>query len=454
MLNPAIVTETIFAPSTPVSGSPFAILRIAGPNALDPVLRWTNTPLAPNSECKCWATNALLRILAIANPIPAEVCVWNSHHSPIGQPLVEITLPGSRPLLNAVMAELMAFGLRLAAGGEFSMRRFLAGKIDLASAEGILQLIAADTPTLVAKALDRTTGDFSRRVARLREAAVDLLADVEAGLDFVDEDIQFIDDKDLQSRIASLQRQIAALLQGIDGRRLGGNDIRVVLEGPPNAGKSSLFNALLGKPAALVSPVAGTTRDSVSGDLTLFGRRLVLVDTAGDGTTLDALADEAAHAGERECKMSDIRLICNPAGSDAIAPNVGRGSSPVLFLRTKSDLAPEFQPADHEIAISLLDSKSEDSVVRVRQALSLLVSSIEDGAHQVDGELADSRAFDVLSQCQRALSRATQFIDSKRGHEYVAMELRDAIDHFGVICGETFTEELLDRIFGRFCIGK
>jgi tRNA modification GTPase len=243
--------------------------------------------------------------------LPVEVGLWPTKRSYTGQPLAELHLIGSPPLLEAVLTQLCRSGCRAARPGEFTLRAFLAGRLDLLQAEAVLGVIDAADHVELEQALQQLAGGISQRMGTLRADLLDLLADLEAGLDFVDEDIEFVSREQLLSRVAAAQRTIAELCDQASRRLQSSARPRVVLAGLPNAGKSTLLNALTGQSAALVSEVSGTTRDYLCVPLDRDGLHVDLIDTAGwDSKTsgIDAVAQQRRH---EQWQHADLIVWCS-----------------------------------------------------------------------------------------------------------------------------------------------
>lgn len=449
--------DTIFAPATAANEGLLAVLRICGSDAISTLTSLT-TPASESfdpTDSKCWAGKLSLQVGAITSPLLVDVCVWKSPISPTGQPIVEISLPSCQPLLNAVMADLTGLGLRLARPGEFSLRRFLAGKCDLAQAEGVLDLIQADSAEEIAESLDRLTGDLSQLALAAREDLLLLLADVEAGLDFVAEDIQFIADEQVAVRLQSGLHFLDEVARRFVHQRMSHELPRVVLIGPTNAGKSSLFNALLGRQRTVVSPTEGTTRDAVTARLDLKGREIDLVDTAGSWAEIDAFSSKSAKQSKYEQTAADMLILCIPANMPMSPEPIGREyGENALVIRTKSDLVPNYDPLAGELVISIFDENVTDQLAELKsRILDCLVRLLQNVKSDRRGSSND-RVASALSEARLALENALQATQSTAGHEIVAMSIRDAIGHLGEVTGEVYTNDLLDKVFSRFCIGK
>ncbi|MCA9221715.1 MAG: 50S ribosome-binding GTPase, partial [Planctomycetales bacterium] len=247
--------------------------------------------------------------------IPVRALIWPTKRSYTGQPSMELHTYGSMPILQAIAGRSIEFGARAARPGEFALRAFLAGRLDLTQAEAVLGVIEAEGRGALDHALRQLAGNLSRPIESLRSELLDLLADVEAGLDFVDEDIQFISDSDLDQRLASIISEIKATRDQLAQRSREKSEWIVALRGLPNAGKSRLLNELAGHDAALVADVAGTTRDIVSVPVQIEGHDVLLVDTAGiesvaGDSPIEQISQQAQLHANRAGRDADIRLWC------------------------------------------------------------------------------------------------------------------------------------------------
>jgi tRNA modification GTPase len=250
--------------------------------------------------------------------LPIEVGLWPTKRSYTGQPLAELQLIGSPPLLEALLMQLCRSGCRAARPGEFTLRAFLAGRLDLMQAEAVLGVIDAADHVELEQALQQLAGGISQQMGTLRADLLDLLADLEAGLDFVDEDIEFVSREQLLSRVTAAQRTIAELCDQASRRLQSSARPRVVLAGLPNAGKSTLLNALTGRSAALVSEISGTTRDYLCVPLDRDGLHVDLIDTAGwDSETngIEAVAQQRRH---EQWQQADLIVWCCDLSDDAV----------------------------------------------------------------------------------------------------------------------------------------
>jgi tRNA modification GTPase len=382
-----------------------------------------------------------IRLSGLYSPLAAEVYFWAGPSSYTGQDVAEIHTISSPPLVQLLLKECLAAGARAAEPGEFTMRAFLAGKIDLPRAEAILGVIEATSRDRLREALMQLAGGLAQPLHELREDLLDLLADVEAGLDFADEAVAFIDPTTLLHRITKGLAFVTLAQKQIQQRALGHRPFRCVLAGPTNAGKSRLFNALVGASKAIVSEVAGTTRDWLEAIISIDGVRIQVVDTAGRRGTEDLIEKRAQGLGEEQAHEADLILWCR-APDDPFEPK--QMAQPMAAIATKSDLGTPWRelPAVSAVTGAGLVELRKELVRRAgeRQGDALL-SSLSRCRHHVDA-------------CLGHLRRAHRLVLEEEPAELLALELRSALEELGAIVGAVYTDDLLDRIFSRFCIGK
>jgi tRNA modification GTPase len=392
--------------------------------------------------------------------IPGHLLLWPSSHSYTRQPSAELHTIGSPPLLAAVIEELGRHGVRTAQPGEFTLRAFLAGRIDLTQAEAVLGVIDARERSDLDAALDQLAGGLSRPLQRLREVLLAVLAELEAGLDFVEEDIEFISRTAIRQRLAEAERIVAATLAQMSSRDVRRELPRVVIHGPPNAGKSSLFNVLLKRYGehspieAIVSPQPGATRDFISATMSVEGIGCLLIDTAGeDASSRGEIHAESQQLTKTQRHQADIRLFCVDGAMQPDERGANRQNNEIIVY-TKSDLrsASPARPLADDISLHCSSVTGEGlgelaAVIRARIAA-------DDGASAGTFAAATSaRCSASLHEAKRALAAAVDLTETG-GDELIAAELRAALDALGDVVGATTADDLLDRIFRQFCIGK
>jgi len=436
------VTDTIVALSSAAGPAARAIVRLSGPAALS-LLAQIFQPTSSRSPTHRGVHEGGLQLPGLHALLPAQVHVSPEPRSYTGQDVVEFHLAGSPPLVDCLIQRLLALGARAALPGEFTMRAFLAAKIDLTQAEGVLGVLQAGDRQELRSALSQLAGGVLGPMQQLREDLLCLLADLEAGLDFADEDIRFVEAHDMDKRLAAGIGQITGLLNRLESRAIHARPFRVVLVGPPNAGKSSLFNALLGKDVALTSPAAGTTRDYLSEVYRRNGLEFELIDTAGVQEAEGLIESQAQSLRSRQGADADLLLVCSADGEfENRSPDHGKQLGRIL-VRTKCDL---LSSPENTIATSALTSAGID----------LLWEYLATEARQVDHRVTAghaARSVDHLGKTLGHLHEASKSVG--RGEpELIALELRGALAELGELTGAVFTDDLLDRIFSRFCIGK
>lgn len=439
--------DTIAALSSATGSGGRAILRLSGPQAF-PIA----AALAGIASCFNPATRfhreATLRLPGLHSPLAVALSLWPGPHTLTGQDLVEIHMLAAPPLVELLLAELFKAGARAAQPGEFTMRAFLAGKLDLPRAEAVLGVIEANSRDELKQALEQLAGGVSGPLREVREDLLNLLADVEAALDFADEDIQFVEEGTLLTRITKALALLTNLRRRLEQRAVSGRVVRVVLAGRPNAGKSSLFNALSLSSTALVSPEPGTTRDYLTRRLMIDEVILDLVDTAGWHPAKGTIESQAQDLRHEQMEQADLILLCLEAGHEPTAEErtwALRTEPPaVLCVATKCDLAP---PGEGLLATS----------ARAGSGLDVLRQKLAEGvrAHRPSALAPSlSRCRGHLDSCLEHLRQAHQTALFQNPPELLALALRESLEELGAVAGAVYTDDLLDRIFSRFCIGK
>ncbi|MBS0203203.1 MAG: 50S ribosome-binding GTPase [Planctomycetes bacterium] len=467
--------DTIAALASAPGPARRGIVRITGPAIRQVLAGW----FEPRNET-AWqrASTAsvhpgLLHSVSTRAPIAVDVYDWPNRRSYTGQPLVELHLPGSPPLLEAVLSELHRRGARPARAGEFTLRAFLAGKLDLLQAEAVLGVIDAHDHEELQSALAQLAGGLSGRLSGLRRDLLELLADLEAGLDFIEEDIEFISRMELLGRIATARRFVEDLLQQTSDRMQSRTRPRVVLAGLPNAGKSTLFNRLTASQSALVSPGAGTTRDFLQATVDWLGLAFDLVDTAGWELHAELIAGAAQHHRSEQVRSADVVIWCSaahlPADQHSLDEQLfietkqqARGCVRILTQTDRPDARMWLcdavtSPFDIDATIVDLPEVSAvtgDGLDKLAESLRQRLASARGTSRQWLGMTA-ARCRESLEAVAHALEHAEESAGIESvGDELIAVDVRDALDHLGRILGVIYTDDILDRVFSKFCIGK
>lgn len=467
--------DPIAAIATAAGRGAIGIVRVSSPRPLDPLIHALLGRALPARQAQYLpfrdaAGQVLDQGLALHFPAP---------HSATGEHVLELQAHGGPVLLQLLLARCLEAAaaprgpgeprpclphLRLAEPGEFTRRAYLHGKLDLAQAEAVADLIDASTEAAARSASRALAGAFSQGVAALRDRLVELRALVEATLDFPDEDIDFLEQAQARQRLAAVQDQLAELRQRARQGVLLRDGLRVVLAGQPNVGKSSLLNALAGAELAIVTPIPGTTRDRISQSLQIEGVPLHITDTAGlrrDEEAADAVERlgiarswEAIAEADAVLFLRDLGRRGQPdyeAADAAIARQLAEaGARRVLQVWNKADLAGgDPLPVDGALCLSARQGQGLDTL---RQRL------LAEAGAQPAGEgsfIARARHVAALATtAERLADAAGQLAGTAPALELLAEDLRAAQEALGSITGQTTADELLGEIFGRFCIGK
>jgi len=432
--------DTIVARSSPAGRGGLALIRVSGretralAEAVIPELDMNRGWRASLVELRSTDGERIDRAVALPYPAP---------RSYTGEDMLEVMVHGSPWIIRATIEAFVAAGARRAGPGEFTRRAVANGKLDLVQAEAINELTSAETACQARVARAQVEGLLSREFAELRGTLVDLLAEIEGALDFSHQDIPFDVDSAENRRQKGLTQVGALLATASKGRRIR-DGVRVVIVGPPNSGKSTLFNLLVGQERAIVSPHPGTTRDVVEADLEVAGVRLILKDTAGLGATSDPVEREGVRRARGAAADADAVLLLWPADGARDTVPAAAENQPTLMVRSKWDLAGADEIPNGWTVVSC---KTGEGVGELRNALSRMV---EAEVADVGGEIA------IAERHRRALEVAAAELEGADFSlpEVGAEAVRGALEAVRELTGEVGTEDLLDRIFSSFCVGK
>ncbi|MDB5241926.1 MAG: tRNA uridine-5-carboxymethylaminomethyl(34) synthesis GTPase MnmE [Spirosoma sp.] len=391
------------------------------------------------------------------------VTVFRSPKSFTKEDLVEISCHGSEFIIQQILRRLTQEGVRLARPGEFTQRAFLNGQFDLVQAEAVADLIASDSDASHRAALTQLRGGFSRQLKTLRQQLIDFVALVELELDFGEEDVQFAHRDQLRQLMVDIRRVLHPLIDSFSVGNVIKNGVQTVIVGKPNAGKSTLLNALLNEDKAIVSAIPGTTRDVIEDELFIDGIRFRLIDTAGLREATDTI--EAIGIERTQQKMRDAALVVylfdglNIASSELqIAINeVRQSGKPYLLVGNKLDALDDIKRQQLEKAaaepIRWISAVEKTYLDELKTALSSRVRT--DSAVQIGSAVVtNARHYEHLMGTDDALARALIGLDAGTTPDWLAMDLRVALQHLGELTGEITSDDLLDSIFSKFCIGK
>jgi tRNA modification GTPase len=478
-----ITDDTICAIASAPSGAARGIVRISGPTAVeiaaklldgDSGVKLENIARPTALPCSVWAEVAGCR-----RRFDCDLFLWPGSRSYTREPVVELHTVGSLPILEALVNAICHTGARLAEPGEFTLRAFLAGRLDLTQAEAVLGVIDAQAESQLSAALSQLAGGLARPLHQLREDLLQLLAELEAGLDFVEEDIEFVSSPEILSQLRAANELLESIDARLAGRHTSSYMPQIALVGPPNAGKSSLFNALVrrygvnrsGSQAenysALVSPERGTTRDYLISRVLLNRLECELIDTAGVETSTEhnresqsAIARSAEAVACERRKTAAIRAYCLESTAVRKTGDVSKVDPPNdcdLLVLTKSDLESSLSNEivfRSNIPTVVTSSRTEAGLDQLSDTFQqLLAKREEQNVSNVVATTAD-RCRESVRSARQSVQSATKIIGSNGGNEIVASELRAALADLGRVVGAVYTDDLLDRIFSKFCIGK
>ncbi len=464
------IQDTIVAISTPSGRSFHAIVKISGSDAIHGV-RDLFVPASPLDLEVIPSYSAIQGRIHIPDEqvdIPAVLYIMKGPYSYTKEDVVEIHTIGSPSLLEMILNTLLSGGMqtkrsiRLSQPGEFTKRAFLHGRIDLAQAEATMRIIRAQTDSEVKAAVEQLAGEVSGEIGRIQDEAVSLCSHVEAAIDFSDQDIELISAPEILERLEAMETNISRLLRQPETGKASPEGIDTVLYGKPNAGKSSLINALLGKGRSLVSEIPGTTRDVVTDVLETGGIRFTLADTAGVDDTKGVVISRAMEKAQSLLEKAQIVLIVFDGSVNVneqwIRMNLNTMTNDVIVIINKCDLQQDRHhyrlPAElNKYPIVYTSTRTGEGLERLKE---ILVEMVLGGmaTPSLSPPMLNVRQREAL---QRSLQSVQQSLESARNnesYEFIALDLHAAIDVLGEIVGRVTTDDILDKIFSEFCIGK
>ena len=450
--------ETIAAIATPPGRGGIGVVRISGPAAKTIALKLTKrSALTPRHAQVAYFYGEDQSVID-----EGLLLFFPGPHSFTGEDVIELQGHGGVVILDMLLSEVLARDARLARPGEFSERAFLNGKMDLTQAEAIADLIDAHSQTAAKLAVRSLQGEFSTLITTLQHALTELRMFVEAAIDFPDEDIDFITDNKIVNKLERLLAQVSEVLEQAKQGAIIREGLNIVIIGKPNVGKSSLLNKLSGREAAIVTAVAGTTRDTLHEYISLDGLPLHIIDTAGIRETSDIVEKEGVRRAKAVITTADLLLLvvdATVAKDDELAHSQTEvlanlaTSLPVLIVKNKIDLTQE-QPQHLDTSNSQIVKLS----VKTGAGINLLKTTLQRFAgyqqHSEGVVLARRRHLDALTRAKQALQTGISQLTHHQAGELLAEDLRQAQRALGEITGEFTSDDLLGEIFGRFCIGK
>jgi tRNA modification GTPase len=452
--------ETIAALSTPPGESGIAVVRVSGGDAEEILQRLTGG----GHE---WASHQLYRENIIDEHgdliDEAMVVLMRAPHSYTGEDVVEISCHGGMQIVSDLMEAILRCGAVCAGPGEFTKRAYLNGKLDLAQAEAVADLIGAETKLQRQVALEHLEGGLSKCVREIEERILEHLMIVEAAIDFSEEDLPTYDAEAMLREVAAIRGRLAGLLESeVAGRKLRAG-MRATIVGPRNAGKSSLYNALIGEERAIVSALPGTTRDLISERIHIGGFTFYLEDTAGIAETGCEIETKGISIGRRAAGRADcVIYVIDGSGAlpaDTVSELSGMKGKNIVCILNKKDLG--LVNSEKEVARTLGISSVISTCAIDGDGLDELKAwiyetSVARGAGDMGREriAVNARQAEALRAADDALERLDRALKEGVSEEILSLELRAAADECGAVTGRSVADDLLEAIFSRFCIGK
>jgi len=454
-----MLEDTIAAIATPLGEGGLAVIRVSGPRALavcDACFASLEKPPVALAAVPSHTLHYGEIIRRGRRTDEVMAAVMRAPRTFTREDIVEISCHGGLLPAKLVLDTILENGARLAEPGEFTKRAFLNGRIDLAQAEAVADLIHSRAELSLAAANEQLAGKLSARINRLRDDMMGVLAHVEAHIDFPDEDIT----PDTRGQLVARMEQgvvfMDELLRGAEEGQILRRGARAAILGRPNAGKSSLLNQLLGRDRAIVSPIPGTTRDTIQETAAIRGLPIVFIDTAGLRDSGDPIEMEGVRRGLEIAGQAELILhvldASEPLSQDDRKYLAAFATKKRILVRNKTDLPARMETMEGERAVDV-SSLTGAGIEALKDAMAALLMS---GQITLDNAQAmiNSRHQDALNRARAAALRASEALKNDASLDLVALDLRMAVNAVGEIVGKTATEDLLDSIFSQFCIGK
>ena len=440
---------TIVAPATAVGGA-VIVVRLCGPKAIaiaDTMFRGKR----PLTQAKGYTLHYGELVYDNGNIIDdVIVALFRAPHSYTGDDTIEITLHGSEYIASEVIRLAIERGATMATPGEFTRRAFLAGKMDLCRAEAVADLIASDSRWSHNVATTQMRGSYSEKLAALRSELLRLCSLLELELDFSEEDVEFADRTQLVAILKNIDREISTLKSSFALGQALKNGVTVAIVGEPNVGKSTLLNTLIGDDRAMVSNIAGTTRDTIEATTTIDGVRYRFVDTAGLRTTDDSLEQMGIDRTYRAIDKANIILHLVSADNPEFSSITTQNNQHYIKVINKIDCTSLSKDSYNDCIF--ISAKQEIGIDELRQQIhqSTDTSQLSSGSIVV----SNMRHYSALSNAQESLHIALTSLENHTPSDLVSSDIRRILHHLGEITGEITSDDILHNIFSNFCIGK
>ena len=442
--------NTICAISTPYGSGGIAVIRVSGQDAI-PLVETLFRSRKPLSQASAYTVHygEIRREEEILDQV--LVSVFRTPHSFTGEDVVEIACHGSLYIQQTLLQWLVDAGCQLAKAGEFTQRAFLNGKMDLTEAEAVADLIAAQTKAEKDLALAQLRGGISNELATLRERLLTFTSLIELELDFADhEELEFADRQQLLDLAQEIDTKITNLVTSFKTGNAIKQGIPVAIIGAPNVGKSTLLNALLGEDRAIVSDIQGTTRDTVEDTLVLGGMLFRFIDTAGMRETDDTIENLGIQRSRQAAQKATVIIHLQDASQpiDTLSQLTDIQDKKIIQVYNKIDLLPSFVANEGNIGISAKNG----NIDLLKQQLITLAEEQCDMSNAVT--ISNTRHYEALVRALNAIQRVQDGLQMQLSGEFLSMDLQDCLVALGEITGQITSQEVLNNIFGKFCIGK
>jgi tRNA modification GTPase len=449
-------TDTIIALSTPPGSGAIGVIRLSGPDAIT----LTNSVFGGKDLSKQASHTLHFGLIKDEELIIDEVVagLYVAPRSYTKENVVEISCHGSNYIIQQILNLLIKKGARAAKPGEFTLRAFLNGAFDLSQAEAVADLIASDSKASHDMALQQMRGGFSNELAGLREQLIHFASMIELELDFAEEDVEFANREQLKALILKINNVLHRLISSFEMGNVLKNGVPIVIAGKPNVGKSTLLNALLNEERAIVSDIAGTTRDTIEDELNINGIIFRFIDTAGIRDTADII--EAKGVERTLERMKQAKLIMymvdalqTPYELEEQLTDLKKIDIPYLAIVNKAELfTAEQKAAFAKKEVLFLSAKENVGVEELKNALLAKVN-----LHSINTSetlVSNVRHVEALKNTEKALDNVLNNIDNPVTSDFLAMDIKQALHYLGEITGQVTTDDLLENIFTKFCIGK
>lgn len=448
----------IAAIATPVGEGGIAVIRVSGKDAI----RQVNEVFQGKDLTQQASHTVHFGKIVNKQNLPVDEVLVSLFHTPksyTGEETVEISCHGGVLVTQAVLETILALGIKPAEAGEFTQRAFLNGKLGLEQAEAVADLIHAKSMKAVDAANQQLEGKLGDYIRNFRQQIIDATAMVELELDFIEEDVEFASKKELEQLLQALDTEICALLESYEAGRLVKDGIKTVLIGRPNAGKSTLLNTLIGKNRAIVTEIAGTTRDTIDADWNYDGLLFRLIDTAGIRETQDVVEAEGVKRSKTALQQADVIIYLKDLSlpfSDEERQEIAgfqqrAAGTPFILIGTKADIESNTEwRTEFDLKISAVNN---DNIELLKKLLK--ERALENKHYDASSLLITStRHRDALQKARQHVQGALLALEQNLTGDFLSIDLRAALKELGTITGEITTEDILGSIFSRFCIGK